>query len=204
MPLLIAFEGIDGSGKTTLSQMFRQRLVENGVDAVWLCEPSDSPAGKKIRELATANTHMSLQDELNYFIEDRRWDVTVNILPALRAGRTVVIDRYFYSNACYQAAKGMDMQTILNVNRQFAPEADLIYFIDADVERSLARIHNGNRKPAPLFEQADYLQRVRKNYLEINLLLPQMIRIQGDGELGKIFTEIWNDFSVRSQPLSRS
>ncbi len=94
----------------------------------------------KIRRIAQDNDAISIQEELDLFIDDRRWDVETNILPALRSGTTVVMDRYYYSNACYQGARGLDMEAILRANREFAPEPDIVFIIDVDVERALERI----------------------------------------------------------------
>ncbi len=120
--------------------MFHAHLLENGTPAVWLREPTDSPLGDKIRRIAQDSDSISIQDELEFFLQDRRWDVENNILPALRSGRTVVLDRYYYSNACYQGARGLDMEEILRLNREFAPEPDIVFIIDVDVDRALARI----------------------------------------------------------------
>ena len=90
-----------------------------------------------------------------------------NILPALRAGKTVVLDRYFYSNACYQGARGLDMEAIIDLNLAFAPQPDLIFIIDVDVDRALARISSSRPGVAKLFEKKDFLVKVRANYLKL-------------------------------------
>ena len=100
--LFLVFEGIDGSGKTTLSKMTHTHLKDLGRPVIWLREPSDSPWGKKIRELAGTRSRIPIEEELSYFQRDRRWNVTHNILPALKRGDSIVLDRYFYSTACYQ------------------------------------------------------------------------------------------------------
>ncbi len=154
--------------------MFHAHLLENGVPSVWLREPTDSPLGKKIRRLAQDKESISIHEELEYFLEDRRWDVENNIFPALRSGKTVVLDRYYYSNACYQGARGLDMEAILSMNRQFAPEADLVFIIDVNVDRALARISSNRQGVAKLFEKKDFLEKVRANYLKLagaNLVL---------------------------------
>jgi len=188
MAQLIVFEGIDGSGKTSLSRMFHSTLLESGVQAVWLREPSDSPLGDKIRSLARDKESISIQEELEYFLKDRRWDVENNILPALRAGRTVVLDRYYYSNACYQGARGLDMDAILEMNRRFAPEADLVFIIDVDVDRALARIGSGRQEVAKLFEKKDFLKKVRANYLK--LAGSNLVRIDGNPDLKTVMDDV--------------
>jgi dTMP kinase len=167
MGRLVVFEGIDGSGKTSLSRLFLAHLLANGTPAVWLREPTDSPLGDKIRRIAQDSDSISIREELEYFLQDRRWDVENNILPALRSGKTVVLDRYYYSNACYQGARGLDPAAILRLNREFAPEPDLVFIIDVDVDLALARISSARQGVAKLFEKKDFLNKVRANYLEL-------------------------------------
>jgi dTMP kinase len=192
MPRLIVFEGIDGSGKTSLSRLFLQYLTQKGIPAVWLREPSDSTLGNKIRCLAQGSEQISPQQELAYFIQDRRWDVEKNILPALRAGKTVVLDRYFYSNACYQGARGLDINAIIDLNLTFAPQPDLTFIIDVDVDRALARIRGSRPGLAKLFEKKDFLVKVRANYQE--LAGPRLAHIDGNQDLETVFADIIDRF----------
>ena len=124
-PFFIVFEGIDGSGKTTLSKMLYDYLKKKDFDVVWLMEPSASKWGEKIREIARSRDNIPISEELNYFIEDRKWDVKHNINPALKKNQVVILDRYYFSTACYQGARGLDIQKILKLNQGFAPEPDL-------------------------------------------------------------------------------
>lgn len=189
MAQLIVFEGIDGSGKTSLSRMFHARLLAGGTPAVWLREPSDSPLGLKIRRLAQEQDAISIQEELDLFIEDRRWDVEANILPALRSGTTVVMDRYYYSNACYQGARGLDVEGILRANRDFAPEPGIVFIIDVAVERALARINRARAGVARLFEKKDFLEKVRANYL--SLRGANLVLIDGNPALEEVLADVY-------------
>lgn len=163
----IVFEGIDGSGKTTISKMLLSHLKERGEDVVWMREPSDSVWGQKIRELAEHKDAIPIEDELNYFINDRKLNVKENILPALESGKRVILDRYFFSTACYQGARGLDMDEILKINRSFAPEPDITFLIDVDVDTALSRISRGRKTTVKLFEKKEFLQKVRENYLNL-------------------------------------
>ena len=166
-PLFIVFEGIDGSGKTTLSRMLFDNLKSSSHDVVWFREPGDSKWGRKIRELAQLKDRIPIQEELAYFIEDRKMNVKKNIIPALKQKRVVILDRYFYSTACYQGARGLDMEAILKTNRAFAPEPDCTFIIDIDVQTALERIQRSRTKSARLFEKASFLTKVRENYLRL-------------------------------------
>ena len=188
MAKLIVFEGIDGSGKTTLSRMLEKYLKGTGGETLWLREPTDSPLGDRIRRIAQTERAIPAREELDYFIEDRKWDVEHNIAPALRAGKTVILDRYFYSNACYQGARGLDMEEILKVNRAFAPEADIVFVIDVEVKTALERIRRNRSSQVRLFERESFLQKVRENYLKLSG--PNITLIDGNGELNTVFTRI--------------
>lgn len=188
MAQLIVFEGIDGSGKTSLSRMFHERLLAGGTHATWLREPTDSPLGRRIRRLAQDKDAISITEELELFIADRRWDVATNILPALRSETTVVMDRYYYSNACYQGARGLDMESILRANRGFAPEPGIVFIIDVEVERALARINLSREGVARLFEKKDFLEKVRANYLELRG--PNLVRIDGNPALDRVMGDV--------------
>jgi dTMP kinase len=192
---LIVFEGIDGSGKTSLSRVFHSHLLEKGLAAVWFCEPTTSPRGQKIRRLARDKDAISITAELELFIEDRRWDVETNILPALRSGKTVVMDRYFFSNACYQGARGLDMEAILRLNREFAPEPEIVFIIDVDVDTALARINRSRPGVAKLFEKKEFLQKVRRNYL--NLCGANLVRIDGNHDLQTVMDSVLTQFAKR-------
>lgn len=188
MPRLVVFEGIDGSGKTSLSQLFLDHLRAAGTKAAWLREPTDSPLGDRIRRLAQEKESVPPRRELELFIQDRRWDVEHNILPALGAGTTVIMDRYYYSNACYQGARGLDMEEILRANREFAPEPDLVLIIDVDVERALERIGRGRATVAKLFEKKEFLEKVRANYL--SLRGANLAVIDGNPALEPVFAAV--------------
>ncbi len=164
---LIVFEGIDGSGKTSLSKLFLAHLLRGGIPAALAARADRFASGKKIRSLAQDRDAIAIQEELDLFLQDRRWDVETNILPALRAGTAVVMDRYYYSNACYQGARGLDKEAILRTNRGFAPEPDIVFIIDVDVERALARISLARQGVAKLFEKKEFLEKVRRNYLSL-------------------------------------
>ncbi len=164
---LIVFEGIDGSGKTTVSKMLFNYMKEKNLPVAWLREPSDSNWGKKIREISRFKTSIPLEEELNYFIEDRKFNVSHNIKPALSQNKTVILDRYYYSTACYQGARGMNMDEIIQMNREFAPEPDITFIIDVDVNIGMNRIKESRNSRVKLFEQKIFLEKVRKNYLTL-------------------------------------
>lgn len=187
-PLLILFEGIDGSGKTTLSEMLLAYLKDKGYDAVWFREPAASQWGQKIRELANLEDSIPIEEELEYFIKDRQWNVKTNILPNLEKNKIVILDRYYYSTACYQGARGLDVAGIIRRNTAFAPVPDITLIVDVDVDTALQRIKRNREQEAKLFEKRDFLQKVRNNYLKLQD--PNIHIIDGTPPLQEVFEQV--------------
>ena len=163
--LLIAIEGIDGTGKSTQARRLGEWLTASGREVVLSREPTDGPWGKKLRESA-ASGRLSATDELEYFLNDRRQHVAETIAPALAAGKVVILDRYYFSTMAYQGARGFDPAEIRRRNEEFAPVPDLLVILDLDVDSAHLRIgHRGDT--ANEFEQRDNLQRCRDIFLSL-------------------------------------
>ncbi len=160
--LLIAFEGIDGTGKSTQIQLLAEKLVKQGLRVEKTREPTNGHYGTKIRELYADRDGTSLEDELQLFIRDRREHVAGVINPAITAGTIVLTDRYYYSTAAYQGAAGMDPQRILQMNEEFAPRPDLVLLIDLPVAESIHRIEVLRKETLNAFEQEQNLIKVKQ------------------------------------------
>jgi dTMP kinase len=164
---LVSIEGIDGAGKSTQIRLLDEWLGNNGVDAVILKEPTDGVYGREIRQNAAAHKPTSPAEEMRLFMEDRREDVRQNILPALAAGKLVVMDRYYLSNMAYQGARGLDPAKIEEENVRFSPVPDLVIVLDIDPALGLTRIRDSRKTALDSFEKEDYLRRVRDIFLTI-------------------------------------
>lgn len=163
--MLLAFEGIDGSGKSTQAKKFVEWTKSIGLDVVSSREPTDGPWGKKIRE-ARFTARMSPEDELAAFIADRKEHVETLINPALERRALVVIDRYYYSTVAYQGARGLDPAMLLQKNRAFAPVPDLVVLVDVDPKAALERIASRGQG-TDLFETLAALTKVRELFLSL-------------------------------------
>lgn len=159
--ILIVFEGIDGSGKSTQAEILLERLQEEDFDAVYFREPSKGKWGRKIKKKALHPDSLSPEEELALFQKDRRENVEKNLKPALKKKRIVILDRYYYSTIAYQGAKGIDEKLIRRMNEEFVVEPDLVFIFDIDPKKGLERIENRKKKDR-LFEREDYLVKVRE------------------------------------------
>jgi dTMP kinase len=190
---LIAIEGIDGAGKTTRAKILQERLTKHGLRAVYTREPTTGKWGKMLRDSAETG-RLSLDEELELFLRDRREHVNEFLLPHLRDGFVVIVDRYYFSTAAYQGARGLDPEELLRQNEEFAPEPDLLVLLDLEVETGLGRVQKrGDR--ANHFEQTDALRRAREIFLSIKR--PYLLKIDARKDPGEILEEIMAGFVVR-------
>lgn len=157
--LLIAFEGIDGTGKSTQLPLLAAHLRAQGCRVVETREPTDGPYGKKIRALYCNRSQVSPEQELELFLRDRREHVEQCINPALTGGAIVLTDRYYFSTAAYQGAVGCDPAAIF-ARHDFAPEPDLVLLLTQTPAESVSRICDLRGETLNDFEQREQLEKV--------------------------------------------
>lgn len=163
--LFIVIEGIDGTGKSTQAKRLAEWFRARGRDVVLSREPTDGPWGAKVRESA-ATGRLAPEEELEYFLNDRRQHVEELIKPALAAGKVVILDRYYFSTMAYQGARGFDPAAIRERNEAFAPQPDLLLILDLEVDQALTRI--GVRgDTANEFEKRENLEYCRNVFLSL-------------------------------------
>ena len=162
---LIVIEGIDGTGKQTQATMLAEALRKSGREVVQSFEPTNGPWGKKLRESATTG-RLSIEDELEYFINDRREHVEQLIIPTIESGGIVILDRYYFSTMAYQGPLGIGPQAIRVKNETFAPQPDVLIILDLDVDIALQRIGVRDGE-ANEFEKRESLDFCRKLFLSL-------------------------------------
>lgn len=162
---LIVLEGIDGTGKSSQAAHLKKWFEDCGHKVVASREPTDGPWGKKLRESAMLG-RMTAEEELDYFLKDRKQHVDELIEPSLAAGKIVILDRYYFSTMAYQGARGFDPLEIRRRNEEFAPQPDLLVILDLPVEDAHQRI--GVRGDATNeFEKREALQTCREIFLSL-------------------------------------
>ncbi len=158
--LLIVFEGIDGSGKTTLAKLLTDRLAAKGHNVLFTYEPTSGRWGTELRKSFTANQRLGPEKELDLFLRDRKEHVEQVIRPKLEKGYIIICDRYYYSTMAYQGARGMDPSLIEKSNEAFAPKPDILFLLKINPENALKRIQQRRKEVPNNFEKLDYLQKV--------------------------------------------
>ena len=171
---LVSLEGPEGAGKTSVLEALIPILEDRGVEVLSTREPGGVLIGEKIREviLDPSHTEMDPKTELLLYIASRRQHLVEKVLPALAAGKLVIMDRFIDSSVAYQGfGRGLDIDAIDWLN-QFATDGlkpDLTLYFDIEVEEGLARIAaNSDREVNRLdMEGLDLHRKVRQGYLSL-------------------------------------
>lgn len=165
---LIALEGVDGSGKSTQAELLAASLEKDGHEVVLTREPTSGPAGQRLQSyLLGPSRHLSPEEELHLFMEDRREHVAQIIKPSLERGKIVITDRYYYSSAAYQGALGLNPDDILAANEAFAPVPDLVFLLDLPVTEALQRLARKGKGARQVSESFLYLKQVAAIYASL-------------------------------------
>ena len=175
--VLITFEGVEGSGKTTQMRRLERRLRGLGHRVERTREPDGTPLGVAIRRLFEREPRPLT--ELFLFIAARHQHVAETIRPWLAAGRVVLCDRYADASVAYQGyGHGLDLELIreLNVRATGGVLPDLTLLFDLDPAIGFRR--RGGRQRDHFERQASaFHRRVRRGYLEILRAEPKRVRL---------------------------
>lgn len=178
-PSFIAFEGINGCGKTTLMRRVSERLRATGSHVVDTREPGGTPLGAEIRKLLLAwdGDKKSDRAELLLFAADRAEHIDKVIRPSREAGSWVLCDRFIYSTITFQGhGRGIRRDWIDQANalatQGFLP--DLVVLLDLDPSSARARVEAriGNGRDSFEEEELSFHTRIRNGFLECADTLP--------------------------------
>lgn len=166
----VAFEGIDGSGKSTQIHLLSQRLRQEGHSVYQTFEPTDSPIGRLIRNVFAHKMKADHRTIAGLFVADRLHHLLEpeeGVLSQLNRGNHVLMDRYLFSSYAYQGAH-TDLEWVIEANAESARllVPDLYVYLDITPEVSLERLRSG-REELELFETLENLKKVYGMYMKI-------------------------------------
>jgi dTMP kinase len=192
--LLIAFEGGEGSGKTTQARLISIWLRGLGYDVVTTNEPGATKVGMRLRALLldTAHTGMSPKAEALMYAADRAEHMASVITPALERGAIVITDRFVDSSLAYQGAgRNQPVEDIASFNwwATGGRVPDLTVLLDMDPMAGLSRrARSADRLEA---EPADFHLRVRAGFLALARAEPsRYLVLDADRPVEEITREI--------------
>lgn len=193
--LLLAFEGIDGSGKSTQARWLVEHLRQRGHTVLFSCEPTRRRYGRMLRDLWSSGKRHDPERELELFRQDRRDHVEAVIAPALERGEIVILDRYYYSSAAYQGSRGgRSPGEIIALMTAFAPVPDRCYLFELPVDEALRRITAGRGEVPNVMERRGDLQRVQAVFASMEA--PEILRVDATGDERAVFQQVLADVST--------
>lgn len=197
----IAFEGIDGSGKSTQIRMLADRLKKENVDYYMTMEPTEAPIGVMLRQILRGKMKADNRVIAALFAADRL-DHLLNeengIAAKVERGTTVITDRYYFSSYAYHSVD-MPMEWVIQANEQSAGilRPTVTVFIDVDPDTAMERIIR-NREQQELYEKKPRLTEVRKKYMEAFDRLKEVERVvivDGNGSPEQTAAAVWKEIA---------
>ena len=190
--LLIAFEGLDQSGKQTQAGLLRDCLVEAGRSVVLLSFPVyDTPIGIEIRQ-ALAGARDWAADVMQLLYIANRYEMRPRIEAALAQDALVICDRYVASSIAYGESQGLDASWLLETQRHL-PQPDITFLLDIAPEVSARRKACDRDK----YERdLALLARVRSSYLRQSAN-PGWVRLDADRARAAVAADIVDAMQTR-------
>ena len=194
---LISFEGPEGAGKSSVLEAVLPLLEEKGIPFITTREPGGVDIAEKIRQviLDPDHTSMDAKTELLLYIASRRQHLVERVLPALAAGKVVLMDRFIDSSVAYQGyGRGLSVEDIEWLN-QFATDGlkpDLTLYFDLDVEEARSNCQNQEREVNRLdLEGLELHQKVRQGYLALYEKEPErIVKIDASQSFEAVFADV--------------
>lgn len=181
--MLVTFEGIEAAGKSTLIRALSERLSSAGEAVLVTKEPGGTPLGNALRALFIDPAYeIDAVAEVMLLNASRAQLVNDVILPALKAGTTILCDRFFDATVAYQGfGRGLDVETLLELclvaTRRVAP--DLTFLIDVPLEISAARVRARGTPDRLEQENGSFHERVREGYLALAKRFSRIVILDG-------------------------
>jgi dTMP kinase len=192
--MFISFDGLDGVGKSTQTELFVEWLREQGRTVVTCRDPGSTELGERLRTLVlkASDIKIDAESEMLLYMAARAQLVAEVIEPALAAGQVVVSDRFLLANVVYQGhAAGLEPQSIWDVGNvaTAGQQPDLTIVLDMPLEKAVSRI--GRELDRMEAKGSEFLQRVRQGFLTEAERAPEQIKvINADQEIEQVQADI--------------
>jgi dTMP kinase len=189
--ILLACEGIDGSGKSSTARLLTAHLQEQHIPVLLTQEPRATPLGKELRNLLhERSVSISEKSEFLLFAADRAQHMVQIIEPAIAEGRVVISDRFSDSSLAYQGyGRGLDKKMIDQINRWALSDRtpDLTIYMKVDYETALARIQARNAQLTSFEKEKKlFFERVITGFDELYAYNPSVITIDATRDLDMV------------------
>ncbi|MBR4355890.1 MAG: dTMP kinase [Elusimicrobiaceae bacterium] len=189
----IVLEGPDRCGKSTQAKLLLNYLIEQGNDVILTREPGGTPTAERMRQIVLEpGLEITPMAELFLYEASRAQHTQEKILPALKAGKTVLCERYTMSTCAYQGyGRGIDLKTIQTLNRiatlGTVPDLTLVFLMSDKYFTERGEYLFSDR-----LEQEDlaFRQKMRQGYLDMIARTPNAYLVDADKNIADIQTQV--------------
>jgi len=175
--LFIVFEGPDGSGQSTQSELLAKWFKKRKQRVLVTKEPTNSLIGGIIRSILKKEWKVDMKTHQLLFTADRAHHLTKEIMPLINKGINVICDRYILSTLAFGSLEA-DLDWLKQINSKF-PKSDLTFILNVPGKICAERISK-SRFGFEVFEGVKKLEMVRKNYLKLKDFHKNTYVIKGD------------------------
>ena len=168
--MFITFEGIEGSGKSSLIAQLKKYFKSSKLEAFFSKEPGGTDLGKEIRKiLLNPKYSFDPTSELLLLLADRAEHVQKIIRPKLQKNKLIFCDRYLDSTLAYQGSgRNLDKKIIREMFKALDfPIPDLTILLDVPVQIGLSRARKRNKLDRFEKEDLNFHENVRRSYLDL-------------------------------------
>jgi dTMP kinase len=187
------FEGIDGSGKSTVSRLFAQRMETLGRRVEWTAEPTSTWLGDQVRR-ANREARSDFAETLLYVADRAEHSEQISLW--LKEGRTVVCDRYVGSTLAYQSVtlRGhlgpKALEWLKTINGPFTIRPEATFLLRIDPEKAMERL--SDRKGREKFERLDFLRKVASMYDRLSREDPSYVVLDASLPVESVLDRVWS------------
>lgn len=195
----VAFEGPDGCGKSTISNLVYEKLIEEGYPVIKSREPGGTPISEKIRNIILDNDNVAMhpRTEALLYAAGRAQHVEEKIKPALKDGKIVLVERYILSSLIYQGiGRDLGVEEVFKVN-QFATqnlEPDLTIILNPNKvtvsrkeKEGLDRLENAG---------VEFHTKVLNAYIEYGKT-HEVLFVDASMSIEEVFEEVYREIKLR-------
>ncbi|MEX0912120.1 MAG: dTMP kinase [Gemmatimonadota bacterium] len=190
--LFLAFEGVEGSGKSTQAGLLADYLRGRDVEVVHVREPGSTPLGERVRSLVLEEVELGIPpwSELFLMLAARAAFLDQVVLPSLAAGRVVIADRFELSTLAYQGAgRGLPLAEVARCNRfatrGVSPDGTVFLELPSD-EGSRRQIAAAKRPDRMEQEAREFHERVARGYQEITANVDGLLKVDASGSIQEV------------------
>lgn len=201
--LFLAFEGVEGSGKSTQAALLAERLRSDGFDVTLAREPGTTALGERVRSIVLEGADLDIpgRSELFLMLAARAAFVDQVVRPALQAGEVVVSDRFELSTLAYQGAgRGVPVEAIIEANRLatggLSPDATILLTLDPE-EGARRQERAAKQRDRLELEEMDFHRRVAAGYRKFADRVRGIVPVDAVGDIEEVRERVYAVLQAR-------